>query len=202
MYDIESRLAELFIENLKQENRESVSIPDVEQAISIMGKRKTFLTKRLPGKLPNNKRLARKRLYPENCSGTRKTASWEAWPPGSPRTWEFRSPSHVYVSCWWCSFMESSSLSISSCGCWSRKPSRHDKDYKWEERASMFPTSKIPSGKVSKMPERNTHTNVAAKPGMPCWLAGSSCVLSSRQLFNQVNQLSGKLSFWSHRTGP
>ena len=38
MYDIESRLAELFIENLKQENRESVSIPDVEQAISIMGK--------------------------------------------------------------------------------------------------------------------------------------------------------------------
>lgn len=99
MYDIESRLAELFIENLKQENRESVSIPDVEQAISIMGKPEDIFDEEAPRKLPNNKRLARKRLYPENCSGTRKTASWEAWPPGSPRTWEFRSPSHVYVSC-------------------------------------------------------------------------------------------------------
>ena len=48
MYDIESRLAELFIENLKQENRESVSIPDVEQAISIMGKPEDIFDEEAP----------------------------------------------------------------------------------------------------------------------------------------------------------
>ena len=48
MYDIVSRLAELFIETLKQENRESVSIPDVEQAISIMGKPEDIFDEEAP----------------------------------------------------------------------------------------------------------------------------------------------------------
>ena len=38
MYDIESRLAELFMEYQKQDKREAVTTADVEQAISIMGK--------------------------------------------------------------------------------------------------------------------------------------------------------------------
>ena len=38
MYDIESRLAELFMEYQKQDKREAVTAVDVEQAISIMGK--------------------------------------------------------------------------------------------------------------------------------------------------------------------
>lgn len=42
MYDIESRLAELFIENLKQENRESVSIPTWNKPFPSWENRKTF----------------------------------------------------------------------------------------------------------------------------------------------------------------
>ena len=108
MYDIESRLAELFIENLKQENRESVSIPDVEQAISIMRRGspgncpttrdslgKDFTQKTVPG--PARPHLGRRGLRARHVLGNSGHPHTCMFPVDDVRLWNLLPCLYLHV---------------------------------------------------------------------------------------------------------